>query len=155
MTTPAEWRKRAAEYDAKAKAAADRGDKDEALVMVRAAWVAQDAAEEIEELARAKGLLPRNNPRIVSEAKVTATQLRRRGVAVARGKAAKSKSVVAKAITASSFHTLTAYARHLRISQPALSRYINGGLPCPRFVADAVKADFGLDHKVWPKGVVD
>jgi hypothetical protein len=157
MTTPAEWRRKAAEYARKAKEATEAGDAEEALVMDRAYDTALRVAELMEEEAerRAKGLPSRNTTRIVSGKKVTATQLKRRGAAVARGWAAKGGSPVSKAITASDYKSLTAYAKHLKISQPALSRYINGGLPCPRFVADAVKADFDLDHRVWPKGVVD
>jgi hypothetical protein len=156
--TPEIWRERAAEYDRRAQAAAEKGDPVEALVFARAALHATIVAEKLEEerAAKGRGLPARNTPRIMSGRKVTAAQLKRRGAAVARGWAAKGGSLVSKAITSSDYKTLSRYAKErLKISQPALSRYISGSLACPQFVADAVKQDFGLDHRVWPKGVVD
>jgi len=80
---------------------------------------------------------------------VTKAQKQRRGEAVAR---AKAKHPVALAIVASQYKTMTAYARRrLRISQPALSRYIRGDLDCPPEVADKVREDFGLGDGVWKR----
>ena len=87
---------------------------------------------------------------------MTDAQLKRRGSAIARGWAKKSGHPVGMAITHSKWKSTTRYATdRLDISQPALSRYMSGGLPCPRRVADRVKADFGLGYDVWPGGVVD
>lgn len=153
--TPDELRRQADELDARGKQLLADGQPKEAAAAFLQAEVYDAAADEMERLAKVRGLPVRNNPRILSGKNVTTSQLKRRGAAVARGWAAKGGSPVAAAITASDYKTLTRYAKdRLGISQPALSRYISGGLPCPRFVADAVKDDFGLDHRVWSK-VVD
>lgn len=86
---------------------------------------------------------------------MTEAQTTRRGQAVAKARAKKNGSPVALAISASPWKNQTEYARALGISQPGLSRYISGSLPCPRNIADRVKADFGLGDDVWPGGVVD
>ena len=150
--TPEKLRQLADELDQKAEAAFREGKGAEGALL-------SEAAEEARALAakgKAKGLPVGNTPSIMSGRKVTAAQLKRRGAAVARGWAAKGGSPVSIAIASSKWGNLTRYAKErLKISQPALSRYISGGLPCPRFVAAAVKADFDLDDSVWPKGVVD
>lgn len=146
----------AAEFQAAADAAERAGKIDEWEILQRRAWMAADMAEEREKVPPGKGLPVGNNPSNISGEKVTAAQLKRRGAAVARGKAVKGGQPVSIAISTSKWKSQDRYAKErLRISQPALSRYIRGGLPCPRFVADAVKDDFGLDYGVWPKGVVD
>jgi hypothetical protein len=153
--TPAELRRLAAELDARGKRLLDSGKASEAAAAFVQAETYEAAAAEMERLVRSRGLPSGNNPRMISGEKVTAAQLKRRGAAVARGRAAKGGRPVAIAITSSEWGNITRYAKErLRISQPALSRYIRGSLPCPRFVADAVKADFGLDYRVWSK-VVD
>jgi hypothetical protein len=78
---------------------------------------------------------------------VTKAQKARRGESVARTRA---KHPVAVAIVGSDWKTTTAYARRrLRVSQPAFSRYLTGGLECPPEVADKVREDFGLGDDVW------
>jgi hypothetical protein len=88
---------------------------------------------------------------------VTRAQSKRRGLAIARGKADDREHsggrAIAQAIAADPrWGSLTRYAKsRLRISQPALSRYLSGDLDVPPEVAAAVLADFGLDRDAWPK----
>lgn len=88
---------------------------------------------------------------------VTAAQLKRRGVAISKGKAAKSKDRLLEAISASSkWHSQDEYARtRLRISPSALVGYRKGDYPCPVPVAMKVSEDFGISYDYWPKGVVN
>lgn len=80
---------------------------------------------------------------------MTKVQRDRRGNAIAR---AVATSTLARKIVDSQWLTLTRYAKErLFISQPALSRYMNGSLETPAEVADQVYHDFGLTDRVWPR----
>ncbi len=83
---------------------------------------------------------------------VTRAQQKRRGEAVARGKAKKSGSPVAIVIAVSRWKNQTRYAsERLRTTQSSLSKYVSGVLECPPEVADKVRDDFGLGDDVWPR----
>jgi hypothetical protein len=144
VTTDAEIARLRAEAKAlraESEAAMDRGDADAATTALMKAIVRERVADG---LGSSTG---RNNSGITSE--VTRAQSKRRGRAIAKGKAT---SVIAKAIAKDDrWGSLTKYAKHLRISQPALSRYLSGDLDVPPEVAAAVLADFGLDADAWPK----
>jgi len=103
--------------------------------------------------AEREGLQLRNDSGITID--VTKAQSRRRGRAIAKGKAAERTdgAAIAQAIAKDSrWGSLTKYAKaRLRISQPALSRYLGGGLDVPPEVIAAVQADFGLGAEHWPK----
>jgi hypothetical protein len=73
----------------------------------------------------------------------------------------KNSSLVALAIVGDKrWETITAYASHIKKSQGALSRYMNGSLPCPPEVNEAVLRDFPALAKMeptelWPAGLND
>ena len=89
---------------------------------------------------------------MVTDVTALQRQRQRRGAAIARVWAARSGHPVALAICASKYGSVSGYARRrLRISQPALSRYLGGSLECPPEVADWVHYDFGLGDGVWAR----
>lgn len=86
---------------------------------------------------------------------VTAAQIERRGRAIAASRVAEGDKLGAK-IAASKWGSKRRYSKaRLRISAASLVGYQSGATPCPRHVADKVKADFGLGPEIWPGGVVD
>lgn len=88
--------------------------------------------------------------------RVTDAQLARRGRAIAKGKAAKSRDRLLIAISESKWRSQEDYARErLQVSPGALSGYRSGRMPCPRRVADLVRKDFGIGYDYWRRGVVD
>lgn len=147
--TPEDLRALAAKHEAAGMAAIDKGDGELAAAEFARAKAARVAVARLEQLTAG------NNPGIdkgMTSAQREAKQRARRGRRAAEGKAAVSGHPVALAIVASRWRNQTRYAlERLKISQPALSRYINGSLETPAEVADAVKADFGLDDRVWPR----
>jgi len=88
---------------------------------------------------------------------VTPAELEHRGRQIAKGWAKKSKDRLWKAITQSKWGSQERYARERLGKSPAsLSSYrAKGGTPCPRTVADRVRADFGIGDDYWPNGVAD
>lgn len=87
---------------------------------------------------------------------VTGVQLQRRGKAIAKAHAAKSKDRLWQAIVASKWGSQERYARErLKVSPGSLSAYRSGATPCPRPVAAKVLADFGIGEDYWPADVVD
>lgn len=80
----------------------------------------------------------------------------RRGRAIAKALARKSKDRLLEAIAASDWHSQEKYARaRLGFSSQSLSAYRGGVTACPRDVADKVQKDFGIGYDYWPLGVVD
>jgi hypothetical protein len=86
---------------------------------------------------------------------MTGAQLQRRGKAIAKGHAAKSKDRLWLAIIESKWGSQEVYAKkRLGVSPGSLSAYRSGDTPCPRPVADKVRKDFGIGDDYW-KSIVD
>lgn len=148
----ARHRAEAARLRQESDAALGRGDRAAGLTASQQAIYHEEVAQLLEdgEPWAGEGLRSGNDSGITSS--VTKAQKRRRGLAIAAGKAADRTAGrdIAEAITADKrWGSLTAYAkRRLRISQPALSRYLSGDLDVPDEVRAAVLQDFGLAE--WP-----
>ena len=85
---------------------------------------------------------------------MTSEALQRRGRAIARTRAGRDKLLLA--ISESEWGSQEQYARRrLKISPASLQGYRDGTRRCPMWVADAVKADFGIPHGYWPGGLID
>lgn len=80
-----------------------------------------------------------------------ASALERRNLAISESKTGGEK--LAKLIRGKLGLSLNAYADRIGIAAGSLSNYRTGKWPCPRWVADRVKADTGFT--AWPAGVVD
>ncbi len=142
MPTPEELLAEAAALDEQGREAMEQGRVEDAAVAFAQSLFRRKVAEQM-------GLQPEYDSRIVRD--VTSAQIQRRGDAIARSRAERSGNPIALAIAASKWRSITKYARHLRIAQPTLSRYLSGILDVPPEIADRVFADFGLGDDAWPR----
>ena len=149
MTTPAEWRKRAAEYDAKAKAAAEAGDQKEALVWVRATWAAQDAAEEMERMAAEKPAGRKRLPRAARASTVNTVMTSAHKVAISAGRSS-SRNKLATAARASGM-TVRDLAKRIGVSNSLLTMAAQGERSLKRELAEQIEKLTGFPVSSWRK----
>lgn len=114
-------------------------------------WAALREAEERVAAAR-RGLQAAERSANVQD--VTATQIARRGRAIAKAKAGEDPR---RAAIAARWGSQAKAAQAVGISAAALTGYLKGDYQCPRSVAKRFAVDPALpaDKSTWPKGVVD
>jgi hypothetical protein len=149
VTTPAEWRRRAAEYDAKAKAAAEAGDQEEVEVWVRATLSAQYAAEEMERQEQ-EGRLPQRGQRGNRSGMLNAARVR-----MSAGADETPDNLVAKANAAG--YTLRSLAEAVKCSHALLSQARRGIRSIRREIVEDVErlTGFKATRANWPGGIRD
>lgn len=146
--TPADLRAKARELDAAADAALARGDATAMAVAIHQANTCRLAADELERLAGGK---PVDETLHVDDNRdMTASQLARRGRAVARTRADNALMV---AICADKrWGSSAVYAKkRLGVHPSSLTRYMSGEVPPPQEVAKKVATDFPGIAWTWPK----
>lgn len=146
MTTPAEWRRRAVEYDAKAKAAAEAGDQKEALVWVRATWAAQDAAEEME---RMQGDKRKRLPRSAGGRSVNTVMTSAHKVAISAGRSSPRNKLAVAAREAGL--TVRDLAKRLDVSIALLTMAAKGERSLRRDLAERIEKLTGYSVSNWRK----
>lgn len=150
MTTPAEWRQRAEEYDAKAKKALEAGDQKEALVWVRATWAARDAAEEMERLEAERATRRRKRlPRAGAESTVNTVMTSAHKVAISAGRSS-PRNKLAAAARASGI-TVRELARRVGVSNSLLTMAAQGERSIRRDVAEQIEKLTGFPVSSWRK----
>lgn len=140
--SPEEWRRRAVDYDAKAKAFAEAGDRKEALVWALAADTALQVAEQLERRPRAKRLPAGVNKRTVNT--VLSSDHR---MAISGGRAPKNKLAVAARGAKMSMRDL---AKKVGISVALLSMAAAGERSLKRQVAEHIERLTGYRVSNWP-----
>jgi hypothetical protein len=145
VSTPEEWRRRAAEYDRKAKQATEAGDADEALAMDRAAYTARQVAEKLEAEAKA-GRLPMRDQRGSKKGMVNAARVR-----ISAGADENPDALVAKANAAG--YTLRSLAEAVKCSHVLLSQARQGKRSIRRQIVDDVErlTGFKATRANWPR----
>jgi len=145
--TPEDLRARAVALDADAEAAVARGDTDAAAVAAHQAELWRITARKLE------SLMDSRSPDVQDKA-MTQDQLARRGRAVAL--TAAHNELLSAIANDPRWGSARAYCKNsLRIAPSSLTGYMNGTTPCPRWLADRVRADFPKLSWTWPAGVVD
>lgn len=149
VTTPAEWRKRAAEYDAKAKAALERGDQKEALVWVRSTWAAQDLAEEMERMA-VEGLRGKGEGRTIHDMNIDTREFSanvKRGVGRARRKHPAQLKLYKAGVT------ISALAKEIRETRARVTSWMAVDEPraIPRHQAEYLRTKYGIPLSAWAR----
>ena len=142
VVTPDEWRRRAADYDAKAKAFAEAGNGKEALVWALAADTALQVAEQLEQRPRRKRLPAGVNTRTVNT--VLSSDHR---VAISGGRAPKNKLAAAARAAGMSMRDL---AKKVGVSVALLSMAASGNRSLKRQVAEQIERLTGYRVSNWP-----
>lgn len=140
--TPDEWRRRAADYDAKAKAFAERGDGKEALVWALAADTAMQVAEQLEQRPKRKRLPANVNTRTVDN--VLSSDHR---VAISGARAPKNKLAAAARASGMSMRDL---AKRVGVSVALLSLAAAGRRSIKRQIAEHIERLTGFRVSAWP-----
>ena len=142
---PAELRRLAAEYDARAKAAIEAGDDKEALVMFRAASSARRVADQLE-----RESLPRRDQRGNKKQVLSAARVR-----ISAGADASPDELVVKANDAG--YTLRSLAEAVKCSHVLLSQARRGKRSIRRSIVDDIEklTGFKATKANWPGGIRD
>jgi hypothetical protein len=145
VSTPDEWRRRAAEYDRRARAATEAGDAEEALVMDRAAYTARLVADKLEAEAKA-GRLPGRDQRGSNKGMVNAARVR-----ISAGADENPDELVAKANAAG--YTLRSLAEAVKCSHVLLSQARRGTRSIRRQIVDDIErlTGFKATRAHWPR----
>jgi hypothetical protein len=150
--TPDQLRKKAAELDAKAEAALERGDKVAWETFIRQSWAYFDLAEEREEMEakRGKGLPPGQSPRNIRSMSVDTRDFAadvKRGVGRARRKHPAQMKLYAKGVT------ITAVAKELRETRARVTSWMaeEDARAIPRHHADYLREKYGIPLSAWAR----
>lgn len=156
MTTPAEWRRKAAEYARKAKEATEAGDAEEALVMDRAYDTALRVAELMEQQAQQPEQRRKGSRSVTLKSMLPAARAR-----ISKGNVRSESASDLQRIANAANHTLRSLAEAVGCSNVFLTKAIRGDKAIRESWAKQIQeltrskeypAGFAATKRNWPGG---